>query len=341
MRKARMRTQRGVALIIILMLVAIMAAIAATMSERLFTQFKRVGNQINHQQAYWYAIGAEALAQKAIEQSYKDDKDSVNLSQPWAKQAMTFSLDYGTLKGKIVDKQACFNLNALASVTTSTSSAASPYLVQVLQHLIDTTGIDGYQAETIAKSTWSYVSNSQSVQGITGINDSQYESLSPAYLPADGLMADSSEFRAVSGVTGKVMLQLQPLLCTLPSTEWALNVNTIGPEQANLLVALFYPNLSESNAKDLIASRPKKGWTSVSDFMSSSVLAALSEDTRTNAEKYLAIDSAYFGMDAQVFVGESRVRIRSLLFSKDRKTATVIRRRFGGIIERVPDRSSK
>ncbi|MFA0520250.1 type II secretion system minor pseudopilin GspK, partial [Vibrio sp. 10N.222.55.E8] len=45
------RKQRGVALIIILMLLAIMITIAGSMSERLFTQFKRVGNQLNYQQA--------------------------------------------------------------------------------------------------------------------------------------------------------------------------------------------------------------------------------------------------------------------------------------------------
>ena len=43
------RKQRGVALIVILMLLAIMATIAGSMSERLFTQFKRVGNQLNYQ----------------------------------------------------------------------------------------------------------------------------------------------------------------------------------------------------------------------------------------------------------------------------------------------------
>ncbi|MDW1858701.1 type II secretion system minor pseudopilin GspK, partial [Vibrio sp. Vb0974] len=38
--------QRGVALIIVLMLLAIMATIAATMSERLFLKFQRGSNQV-------------------------------------------------------------------------------------------------------------------------------------------------------------------------------------------------------------------------------------------------------------------------------------------------------
>ncbi|MDF5430710.1 general secretion pathway protein GspK, partial [Vibrio parahaemolyticus] len=49
--------QRGVALIIVLMLLAIMATVAASMSERLFLQFQRGANQINDQQSYWYSLG--------------------------------------------------------------------------------------------------------------------------------------------------------------------------------------------------------------------------------------------------------------------------------------------
>ena len=43
----------------------------------------------------------------------------------------------------------------------------------------------------------------------------------------------------------------------------------------------------------------------------------------------------------RVLVDNSRVRLRSLLFSDDKKTATVVRRRFGGIGERVSNRSAE
>ena len=63
--------QRGVALIVILLLLAVMVSIAASMADRLFSQFKRASNQVNHQQAYWYSVSAEALAKVALEQSLK------------------------------------------------------------------------------------------------------------------------------------------------------------------------------------------------------------------------------------------------------------------------------
>lgn len=77
------KNNKGVALIVVLLLLAIMTTIAAQMSERLFLQFHRAQNQLNHQQAYWYSIGVEALAKTGIEEAYKDG-NKINLSQAWA-----------------------------------------------------------------------------------------------------------------------------------------------------------------------------------------------------------------------------------------------------------------
>lgn len=333
------KKQRGVALIIILLLLAVMVSIAASMADRLFTQFKRSTSQINHQQAYWYSIGAEALAKVGLEQSFKDS-DTINLSQPWALEEQTYPLDYGTLKGHLVDKQACFNLNALSSLTVTPGSDKSPYLVKVLQNLLQELDIESYQAETIAQSVWEYVDHNDSANSTLGVEDSFYESMSPAYMAANSLIADSSELRAINQVSGEVMEKVRPFVCAIPTSDFRLNVNTIQPEQAALLTVLFQPALSLDQAKELIENRPFDGWASVDDFLNEKELANVKEEARKQVKGYLAVTSAYFELDAELLVGESRVRVRSLLFSNDKQTATVISRRFGGIGERVSDRST-
>lgn len=118
-------------------------------------------------------------------------------------------------------------------------------------------------------------------------------------------------------------------------------LNTVGEEGHVILVALFSPQLSAEQALTLIQNRPYDGWATVDEFLAENELALLSETTRDNGKGYLTTDSQYFELDAQVIVNESRVRIRSLLHSEDRKNVSVIRRRFGGIIERVSDRSAE
>ncbi|MBA5762871.1 type II secretion system minor pseudopilin GspK [Vibrio sp. 404] len=332
--------QRGVALLVVLLLLAMMTAVAATMSERLFGQFKRSANQINYQQAYWYSIGAEALAIEGIEQSYKDN-DTINLSQPWALEEQNFPLDYGTLTGRLVDRQACFNLNALVEVKAGSNGQNAPYLVTVLQDLLSALDVDDYVTEIVAHSAWEFVDTNTTVNSVTGVEDSTYEAMSPDYMTANSVLADESEFRAINQVSGEVMAQVRPFLCAIPTSEFRLNINTVMPEQAALISAMFGNQLSVSDAQQLLEDRPFEGWSSVDQFLSESPLAALNDAIKKQVKAYLSVDSAYFELDAQVVVGESRVRIRSLLFSANRETATVISRRFGGIGERVPSRSTE
>ncbi|EGR0285628.1 type II secretion system minor pseudopilin GspK [Vibrio cholerae] len=332
--------QRGVALIVILLLLAVMVSIAATMAERLFSQFQRATHQLNYQQAYWYSLGVEALAKKGIEQSYQDS-ETINLSQPWALKEQTYPLDYGQVRGKIRDMQACFNLNALAGVKLTPDSVKKPYLLTVLQALLEGLEVESYQAEVIADSTLEFIDKDDSVRTAYGVEDSYYESMIPAYMAADTWLADASEWRAVQQVGGETMNKALPYVCALPTDQWRLNVNTLPAEQAALLAVMFSPTLSTESAKTLLEGRPFDGWASVDDFLAQSALTGVDNAVREEAKKYLSVDSHYFELDAQVLVDTSRVRIRSLFYSNDKKTATVIRRRFGGISERVSDRSTE
>lgn len=347
------RSQQGVALIVILLIVAVMVSLAAAMSERMFTQFQRATHQINYQQAYWYSIGVEGLATSLLKQTRQEDSKTINLSQVWAAKKRTFPLDYGSVSGQINDKQACFNLNVFAGLVSAPGVSISPYSAQVLTDLLQYLNVDSNKANVIRDSLWEYVDTNNTVNTNYGVEDSYYDSLSPAYLPPNGMMADASELRAVQGVSGKVMQQLKPYVCALPTAEWKLNINTITQQQALLLVAMFSPNLSEDGAKALIKNRPKQGWSSVADFMSEPQMAqsrqaqqqagtqSASVGTANNARQHLTVNSHYFELDAQVLVDKSRIRVRSLIHNEDKSNAAVIRRRYGGISERISDRSTE
>ncbi|USD65182.1 type II secretion system minor pseudopilin GspK [Vibrio sp. SCSIO 43136] len=327
--------QRGVALIVVLMLLAIMTTIAASMTERLYTHFKRAGSQLNHQQAYWYSVGVEALAKAGLERAYKDS-DTINLSQTWAIEEQTYPLDYGQARGHVRDMQSCFNLNALSSVAATTNSQR-PYLVKVLQSLLEQQEVDAYQAEVVADSVWEYVSSSDTNLSISGVGSATYESLQPAYMAPNGLMADGSELRAIYQVEAPMVAKLNPLLCALPTSEWKLNVNTLKEPQAKLLVAMFQPYLSEQNATELIKNRSYDGWDSIDKFMQEASISSIDSKTKSQAQSFLSVDSHYFELDAEILVEQSRLRVQSLLYSKDKNKVDVVRRRFGGIRERVSD----
>lgn len=331
--------QRGVALIVVLLLLAVMISVAATMSQRMFSQFQRASHQLGYQQAYWYTLGVEALAKAAIEQSYQDS-DLITLNQPWAQSNQTYPLDYGQVTGSVFDAQACFNLNVFQAVVAN-NEPTPPYIYRVWRALLDELDVDNFQAETIADSTWDFIDADDRVNRSNGAEDSMYEAMQPAYLPPNALLADVSELRAVYQVSGEVMHQLRPYLCALPSADWRLNINTLSADQAKLLVAMFSPYLSEDDAVSVLESRPFDGWDSVASFLAESVIAAVDADRREEARAHLSVDSQYFELDAQVTVDSARVRIRSLFYSSDKKDATVVSRRYGGVSERKLDRSTE
>ncbi len=326
--------QRGVALIVVLLLLALMTTIAANMAQRFTLSLGRSLQKVEHQQAFWYAFGVEQLAKYGIEQSFSES-DTVNLSQPWALEDQVFPLDYGEARGQVLDKQACFNLNGLARLELTGAEQERPYLMQALISLLVQLDSDDYQAEVIVDSLYEFLDSDDSVVTISGVEEQTYEALTPAYMTATSLLADASELRAVYQVTPQIMQKSATMICALPTDNFRLNVNTLREWQAPLLSAMTLDELSATQAKELIENRPFDGWGSVDEFMSSPAVASLTDRVRQQLKAHLAVDSEYFELDTEILVGDSRVRVRSLLHSKDKQTAQVVRRRYGGIVERV------
>ncbi|WED21932.1 type II secretion system minor pseudopilin GspK [Vibrio sp. JC009] len=326
--------QQGVALIVVLLVLAVMVSLAATMSERLFINFQHAENQRDSQQAYWYAIGVEALAKYAVTES-KKDSDTINMSQPWALEEQVFPLDYGQAAGKIRDMQSCYNINVLAASSSQQLSEGEtkPYLVSVLQLTLEELGIENYQAEVFADSVREYLDADDRSLSNFGVEDSTYEALSPAYMAANGILADASELRSIYQTDPRMMTLIAPVLCAIPQDDWRLNINTLDEKGAVILAALFSPQLSVGDARSLVENRPFDGWESVDEFLSEASLSGIDSTITDKAKGYLAVDSSYFELDAQILVNESRVRVRSLLYVNDNDEVSVIRRRFGGISE--------
>lgn len=112
------RSQRGVALIAVMMVVAFVVLIAVSMSGRLQLELQRQINLQQRQQAIWLALGAEQFIQRLLKKSAAG-KETTNLSQEWATQGAVFPVEQATISGTVTDLQACFNLNSLLPATAN------------------------------------------------------------------------------------------------------------------------------------------------------------------------------------------------------------------------------
>lgn len=332
--------QQGVAILTVLLIIALVVVIATSMTDRLQYQLRRSQMLISLDQGLWINIGAEQFAEAVLNQDFADSPDKVHLEQYWASGEQVYPLDGGTLTGKIVDKQACFNVNGLAAQTANTTTNTDnnnrqrrqqdvnrPLPTRQLQGLLEAKEIDSYQAEKIADALTDWVDKNNVPTGSMGAEDSTYISKSEPYLPANSPIVDIGELPAVSGVTAGVMAKVSQAICALPGeTTITVNVNTV--KDPAVFAGLFAPDMTIDMAQNLIENRPSSGYDSVADFLAEPALQRVTVSENVKSE--LAVTSSWFEVRAETNWGGITLRSRSLLHKEGDKQWTVVRRQLGG-----------
>ncbi|MDD2841891.1 MAG: type II secretion system minor pseudopilin GspK [Tolumonas sp.] len=328
-----MKQQRGMALLVVLLLLAVMVTMASSMTQRFRMEWQRTYNQQLQLQNYWYLLGSEALISKVLIQDLKDSPEKTSLAQYWANEGQIFPVEAAILQGVVRDSQACFNLNSLSTTGSgseeTTTSANVLYRANVFRQLLISLKVEDYRAQQITAALQDWLDDNTTARSL-GAEDSEYEALPHSYLPANGLMQDVSELRAVKGVDAALYRQLLPLVCVIPEKTLQVNVNTLRTIQAPLLAALFLNNISVDDARNILEQRPREGWNSVAEFLE---LGTLSNTAAAGdqVQSALTIKSFYFLATLQAESDHYQTRIVSLFQRQSNNQVTVIRRHFGGL----------
>jgi len=132
------------------------------------------------------------------------------------------------------------------------------------------------------------------------------------YRPADTLLADPSELRAVAGVTPAIYARLKPWICTLPVTDLSpLNVNTLTPDQAPLVAMLLPGKLDLARARAIIEARPADGWSEIADFWRVPALTAVTPTVDVQAQP--ALRTRWFALNLDVEVSGAQLSETALI----------------------------
>ncbi len=331
-RPASSESQRGIALLSVLLMLTLLVLLASELTLSFRTQLTRTQSGLEREQAHWYALSGESLAIKTLKQNIEDDPDVTHLGQYWATTNVMLPVEGGQISGQIKDARSCFNINALSK--ESLEGAPLPE-AEVFTALLQYLDIPPWESELITAATRNWVSNEMLHQGAT---DLDYLALPLPYLGSKTLMRDISEWRAVAGVSRAIALKAMPYLCALPARDLVVNVNTIPAEQPELLAALYIDQLPVDHARSILEERPRNGWDTTADFTGQPLLANFSS---AGVSKRITIVSDYFEMSATARYGDSEVRLNSLLSlgsrtnssgnSSENNPMAVVRRKFGGV----------
>lgn len=322
--------QSGAALIIVLFVVAMAASLAVKMNARLMVEVQRSSNLVLQQQARWYAMAGEALAKRVLIEVKKEKNDHIDLSQKWAVETPPYPVEDGTIAGKIIDLQACLNLNAVRfepqnNGGTQTFNEAHKALEALLDLIPDLPMEES--KETLADSVYDWL-DVDSMPKRQGVEEGEYMSYSIPYMTANNYFASVSELRLVRGFNPIVVEKLKPYVCVIPQSDtFKINVNTLQAEQSLLLAAML--NISESQAETIISQRPDDGWDQLSKFISDATQNG-AQSLNDKDERFVT-NSNYFEAHIKASFFETNFAMKSIIHITDNQKVSVLARRFGGV----------
>jgi len=322
--------QRGVALIVVLLIVAMVAMIATNINSRNQLSVRRTINLTQYNQAFWYAISAEELTKKVLKQDLDDSDGTVHLLQYWAQADVVFPAEHGEIGGTISDMRSCFNLNALSIESKENENGQPKLPLPAMQYkgLLVALGMDEFSAERLTHTLKDYI-DEDSTASPFGAEDADYESRNVPYRAANTLMSHRSELRAVLGYSQDIYLKLLPYICVIPGDDHQLlNVNTLKVEQAALLAGMLDNKISVGEAESIINQRPGDGFEKIEDFLGNSSLVNL--QLEADFKTTFVVDSKYFLLKAGAKVDNAVFRLESVMKRDGGNKLDILTRQFGG-----------
>ncbi len=320
----RMRSDQGAALVTVLVFLAVMSALAIVVVDAARFSIRRTANQTALTQARWYALGAESYAAQRISALRQVQETTRVDESDWQGRAFTYPLDRGAMTVTLWDGSNCFNLNSLVEVGEGGTYDASARGMVIFARLLDQVGVT---APDLPMALADWIDVDAMTRG--GREDAVYGAESGRYGTGGVLIADMAELSGVYGFSDEIVAKIAPFSCVRPISGWpALNVNTLVPDQAILLTALFGADaLSLSAARELVRTRPRGGWRDADEFWRAPQLSGVDASDAMRAQ--IALTSSYYVMSARVDLGDTVETDAALIRAE--QGPRVIRRLFGAV----------
>ena len=221
--------QRGVALLVAIMLVALGTIIAAAMDYNNAMTARRVGATFAFDQAVLVAEGAEALAAYGLQQTAKSNPQYIYPGQAWSQALPPTEVTAGvTLQASLEDLTGRFNVNNLVTQDGETPNQTA---ILAFQRLLGSLNLDQKLAYYIVD----WIDKDITPMSPDGAEDSVYMEMNPPYRTPNLPITSTSELLAMPGVTRAEFDKLAPYIVALPIGT-LINVCSASPYLLDALI---------------------------------------------------------------------------------------------------------
>ena len=334
------RRQRGVALIIALILVALATILATKLSYDGWLERRRTIGIIATEQAYLFGTGAEALAADALNAIGQTGATSgstaptvpgqnaqqVNLTQPWAQPTQPLPISspenpegepIGILQAAIQDMQGRFNLNNLAHMTQVNGQwVEDPVPLEQFQRLLVLVGLEPKWAG-IARD---WIDPDDQAGQPDGAEDNVYTMQNPPYRTGNWPMMSPAELMNLPGFGADRYRKIAPYVTALPSATVKINVCTAPA----VVIESLADSLSGEYTDEVLANGRKSGC-----FPDVPTLQAVLGKNASQTANLFYDQSQYFRLTTRVTLGTTQFTLYSLLYRGQGGKVTPLLRSFG------------
>jgi general secretion pathway protein K len=287
-------SQRGVALVMVLLIVAMAITIAAFMAQQQGFWQREMENGRDRAQARRIAEAGIDWARAVLA-----DDAAINQSdhgkEMWAMKLPAIPVEGGEVQGTIIDQQGLFNLNNLVR----NGALSAPDLAR-FQRLL--TALDLPQELGGALVDWEDTNNETMENGA---EDEYYLSLAKPYRCANRPLSDMGELSWVKGFDATIIKRLQPFVSVLPESGTAVNVNFAPPE---VLVAVL-PGLTLQDARQLVTQIKSTPFITMDEFLQQLPIGVTPDSTMN-----LSVSSQYFMVTGYATQGDGASAAHALLY---------------------------
>ena len=245
--RALPQAQRGIALLVAILLVAIGTIIAAAVAYENAMTARRGTATYAFDQALLISEGAEALAAYGLKQLVQSDPQHTYPGQGWDKPVGPFEVVPGVmLEASLEDLQGRFNLNNLVDG----QGAADPTYVAAFNKLLELVGLEPKWTGLIVD----WIDADIVPSNPDGAEDSVYMGQTPPYRTANRFITSASELLALPGFGRDRYLKIAPFVTALPQGT-QMNVCTAKGEVLDAFLQGSQTEWSGTNADQLAKTR--------------------------------------------------------------------------------------
>lgn len=299
-------SQRGVALLTILLLVVSITVVAGAMLASQKTAIRRSGLLFDQNQLLQDIASGQQLAVTLIRAESKlNDTDSKQ--DIWAQPIPPYALGNHSIALEFRDEASRFNINNLyhdGEIDTASLAIFQRLLTQlnlepdIAIAVLDWQDADGDVYEDGGDEATVYT---QQAGATAGLPNQPFNSI--------------EQLMEVRGVNAEVLMTLRPYISAVPYFL-PININTASPE----VLASLMEGISVSQMQPLITLREQQVIKSIEDILAMPPLNALAEDQREGLEGLVTVESQAFTAlitaTDSANTGQARQRFATVLISK-------------------------